>query len=194
MGAIWAITNELSGIKGIFDLMAGSGFSGKIFQIRFPNAQLLLNDLSEDCANSLIENFQNARIQNTFAHLVQSDFSADLVFIDFNNLTMMRFDDWKEVFDTVYKWNPKYYMYTDSACYGFKFVKNLTAYGVETKEQYYEKVVAPRLLKDYGWYIHRVCIFGNAALILCSKEKIKSIRFMNYSPIIYTIYDSEGLF
>lgn len=197
MGAIWAITEGLL-IRSIWDVMAGSGFSGKILQKRFPGVDLHLNDLSEVCVDCLNANFKKeyllAQISQGYAHEVKANFKPDMIFADFNDFTLRKMDNWRAVFEAAVKQDPSYFMFTDSASYGFKFKKNLAAYGVDTPEEYYQHLEYV-LYEEYELLIDRVCIFGNAALVLTSRHRYHrpEIRFMDSESIKMSIQKEGGL-
>jgi len=188
MGAIHTMIQSLpEDIQLVVDGMAGSGFSGKVFKNRWPKASLLLNDLSKECSDSLKVNFPEDKVQNVSCENIIVD-SPDFVFVDFNNFTKNRIDFWDIIFQQVRQWNPKYYMFTDSASYSFKFKK------MEVDVSYYYELER-ELKKRYGWKIDKVCIFGNASLVLCGNtiEKRNRITFEHSSPIYFDIHNIPTL-
>lgn len=186
MGAIASVIQDLPEIKYVIDAMAGSGFSGRVFENSWPGVSLLLNDLSKDCADSLKVNFTNAIVQNVSVEDITPIRRPHLIFIDFNNITLQRLPEWKKAFEWVNKNNPKYFMFTDSASYAFKFNK------MYKKDSYYGNLTKV-LGKEYDWHINTVCIFGNAAIVLCTRE-VSPITFKSYQRIPFSISTYKGLF
>ena len=166
--AIKEMTKTLSKfkIKKVSDLMAGCGFSGKILE-KYLESELHLNDLSPICCDILLENFPSTVVTNTDVFLIPKSFLGDLVFIDFNNFTLNKVEYWEPLLRQI---KSEYLMITDSACYGFKF-GNLKAYGCSTKLCYYK--LLGRYFEKKGWDLHRVIIFGPAALVLFTRKKNK---------------------
>jgi hypothetical protein len=151
----------------IMDAMAGSGFSGKLFEKEFPNSVLALNDLDSNSADILERNFPDSYVFNKDVNELFDDCgSLNLVFIDFNNFTLKRSFIWKQLFEGI---KCDKLLITDSACFGFKF-GNLKSYKVNTQEEYYQAL--SKYFVTWNFMIESVCIFGNAALVLLSKELV----------------------
>jgi hypothetical protein len=185
-GALVSVLSEITeSPKYIFDLMAGSGFSGKVFKSIFPDSFLVLNDISEDCYNCLKYNFPDDFVLNCSAEDVDLDFNPDLVFIDFNTLTFKKKNDFLPLFKKIEKWKPKYFIFADSAVYGFKFKKNLDSYSIKCKYEYFIDIWGG-YLKEIGQTLYRVCDFGNAALILSVNKDMgvwPGDIFLDFDPV-----------
>jgi len=154
--------------KTFMDVMAGCGFSGRIFNKYLFPEKIILNDLDSTCVSILRENYTDKEITNQ--NIFDIDFQGIIPFIDFNNFTIKKSLFWESVFAHI---KTDWALYTDSACYGFG-MGNLKSYGVETEIEYYEKCVNPFISK-YGFYVQAICNFGHASVILITKTKLSKI-------------------
>ena len=188
IGALYSILEKIKDINIIFDVMAGSGFSGKVFQNVFPKSKLILNDMDKKCFTVLKNNFPNCTVYNSRAEDIEINKKIDLVFVDFNNFTLFRFKMgvWKLVMDRIHLIHPKYYLFTDSSCYQEKF-------GRFDRVQYYEQL-NKQLSKIYGLFISAVAMFGNAALVLLEYENKHFIHQVISEPIYLRFKPFKGLF
>lgn len=195
LGALTSCVKDCCAINTIYDVMAGSGFSGKIFETLFPKAQLVLNDLDPTCASYLKRNFPTAEVFQTYAEKVQYSKIPDILFIDFNAFTLLHFEKWRPTFQWVKALEPRFLLFTDSASYGFKFGnKNLASYGVSSTEAYYHKV-GESLHHQTGYSLISCCNFGNASILRAEQKERPSyhINFLSFSPIPITLTNTDGL-
>ncbi len=188
IGALYSILERIGKPNIIFDVMAGSGFSGKVFLDVFPKLKLILNDLDKKCFGVLKNNFPMCDVYNRKAEDIEISETPDLVFVDFNNFTLFRFKMgvWKLIMDRINSIHPKYYLFTDSSCYQEKF-------GKFDCVLYYEQL-SEYLSKRYGLVIISVAMFGNAALVLTEYKIVSSITKVKSKPIHLRFRHFKGLF
>lgn len=180
-------------INSVFDLMAGCGFSARMFEKYLPLSHLFLNDLDEGCYRILKTNFLDAWVfQNDLLSLGQIK-NVDLAFVDFNSFTITtkNVDYWSSVFDNTLK-RVKWLLLTDSACYGFKF-GNLNSYGVSSPKEYYEKV-GEVFRSKFGWNLVGLSKFSNAALLLFSRKNLPFEEMPGENIHIKRIGKTKGIF
>ena len=160
--ALKQVVSKLKNVETIADAMAGCGFSVAVLKSVFPDSKLILNDWDKQCYENLKLNFPESSIANEDINKWELWGKVDLLFIDFNNFTLKRIDDWKP---TILRLSEKCknLIITDSACFGFR-MGNLKTYGVETPAQYYGLLEKELGLKEKS--LTHFSIFGNAALVL----------------------------
>lgn len=183
-------------IRSIWDLMAGCGFGYKIFEKYLRPNYAVLNDMDSICVDILETNILKKNVDITPFNFLEFPFKSypnpDFVFIDFNNFTLRRIDEWKEGLKKI---NSRLFAITDSACYGFKF-GNLNKYGFTSEIDYYY-AVDEIMRGNYGYAIESIFPFGPACLILMTNRNIKKIHRIEREtsqpiPIEITTYDSKG--
>ena len=183
MGALKSIITGLT-LNSVYDLMAGSGFSGRVFEY-MGCKNLILNDLSKECYNSLLFNFSNSKVYNLSAENVPIQHKSDLLFCDFNNFSNKTYDIWLPILRYLVSKKAKYILFTDSTSYCFKFGS------IKPKNHFNN--LNNKLISDLNLYINKICIFGNASLLLCSNYKT-NLEYVTYKPIFYSIEPYRGLF
>jgi hypothetical protein len=109
--------------KTYLDLMAGVGFSGKIFG----TDNMVLNDSNRDCYEILKDNF-SCTIRRDDASSFEFAVKYDFIFLDFNKYTICHYDDWWKSISGAFNNSNKYVMITDSSPFGIKFPSNRKGY------------------------------------------------------------------
>lgn len=202
MGALWRVLQEIdSSPMVMYDWMAGCGFTGRILEARWPSSQLWLNDLDPTCFKLLSHNFPNSKVTNLpVQDLKRGEGEVDLLFMDFNSFTVRKMKFWIDVLNRISEINPKEFILVDSASYAFKFGNNpgysnvgfLTSYGLKDFWDYYG-LLDERLKEGWGWCIHNIAPFRNAAVIHSKKEiNGGEIRELKSQPITFKIFSHKG--
>jgi len=150
--------------NGVMDVMAGCGFSGRLFQKYLNPSRLLLNDSDNICFRILSENFLHCDIRmDDFRYLLlNNQTSADVVFVDFNSFTILDLCKYWRAFQTI-RGKSRSLWLTDSAPYGFRF-GNLDIYGCRTPMDYYNMV--DQEMRPLGFQLCAVSEFYNQAAAL----------------------------
>lgn len=178
----------------IWDLMAGCGFSVRIFEKYLNPISMILNDMDPSCADQLKRNIIDKSKTITSYDFFEFPFpvslSPDLTFIDFNNFTLRKMDQWDRGLKNI---KSPLLTLTDSACYGFKF-GNLKKYGFKSEMEYYS-ALSHEMSKRYGYGVEIVFPFGPACVVLLVRNKtFKRIQCESSEPIRIKIQTnfSEG--
>lgn len=198
MGAIKNLCLHLKkskyNVKSVCDIMAGCGFSVKIFEKYLNPTNMILNDMDSSCVDQLKRNIIDKRKTITSYDFFKFPFNKfhtpDLTFIDFNNFTLRRIDQWDDGFKNI---KSPILSLTDSACYGFKF-GNLKKYGFESEMEYYH-ALSNEMQKRYSYGIKAIFPYGPACVILLIQgQKFKVIQREISEPIRIKIQTtlSEG--
>lgn len=198
MGAVKALCSYLKKsdyiVNSVWDIMAGCGFSVKIFEKYLNPTNMVVNDMDQLCVDQLERNIKDKRKIITSYDFFKFPFNKfpipDLTFIDFNNFTLRRIDQWDAALKKV---ESPLLVLADSACYGFKF-GNLKKYNCESAIEYYE-ALSSEMNKRYGYGAEIIFPFGNACEVLLVRGRtFKNIKCENSEPIRIKIqtHDSEG--
>jgi len=186
LGAWRGVLENLEDVSSLFDAMAGCGFSARVFEQVFPGVPIRLNDLDPACSHILTANFPESDVCSKDVRQLEFD-GSDLVFIDFNSMTMRKWGFWGETILKAAEAS-RILVITDSACYGFH-MGNLKAYGVESPHDYY------RLYNERipGKNVSMVADFGNAALVVLEDVSARSPVFLVSSEPIPIHYGPRGI-
>ena len=198
VGAIRAMCeylNDRAKIRSTWDLMAGCGFSSRVFEKYLKPKTMLMNDIDPQCVDILLANFtargQRILDANVFDFPFGNRSPAHFAFIDFNVFTIRRIDDWNGVFTRL---KNQFVAITDSACYGFRF-GNLDRYGARSDMDYYDAL--DKLMRDrYDYAVESIFPFGNACLVLMTSltHQVHRIYTHPSEPVHIQIqtHNSEG--
>lgn len=164
-------------------MMAGCGFSVKIFEKYLNPINMILNDMDLSCVDQLKRNITDKRRIITSYDFFKFPFNKfpipDLIFIDFNNFTLRKMDQWDEGLKNI---KSPLLALTDSACYGFKF-GNLKKYGFKSEMEYYY-ALSDEMNKRYGYGIEITFPFGPACIVLLVHGRtFKNIQCEYSEPI-----------
>jgi hypothetical protein len=163
----------------IVDMMAGCGFTSRaMLSCLLPEGvgTVILNDLDPVCVDVLRWGKENCPILSQFPSVRICNHNAfefpwgtepwDLVWIDFNNFTLKRWDEWGGILEKASDHTDRI-VFADSACYGFA-LGNLERYGVKDAQGYYE-ALSSQLEMDTGMRVREWASFGNAAIVLAER-------------------------
>lgn len=174
----------------VFDLMAGCGFTAKLFQKYFPQAEIIVNDLDGVCCEVLRESFPtvlNEDVNKLWLNYTRND----LVFIDFNTFTLKKYETFSKVLERVVDSGAKLLL-TDSAVFGFRFgSKNFKTYGVKDSEGYYE--LLEQVVGRGKLFLNCVSSFPNAAVCFFDRFR-KSREYLPGLGIPFNVFRGGGFF
>lgn len=191
MGAINVICDFLPEQSFILDAMAGCGFASRMFQYHWPECNLWLNDLSEQCYQVLDMNFNKVTEEVTrmdFLHLPEPKEKIDLTFIDFNTFTIQKMNYWIPGFNNLLPHSENLCI-IDSASYGFKFGNLQNYYRVNTPEDYYLKL-GKIFQGRWGLNVRLAVDFFASTYVLFTREKGDFHYTKEIEPV--PIYREQG--
>jgi hypothetical protein len=157
----------------VVDTMAGVGLASLLFQKYLKPSVLMINDISNECANVWeINNIGNVRTTLDAKLIMENKEEWDLSMTDFNTFSAKKSVDWLVPLHNFFQKN-KYMVWTDTANFGFRFTKNLQSYGISSPIEYYENL-AQTISGEKG---HLAAVFShvNAAVILLKRNRSRKL-------------------
>ncbi len=159
-------------IKTVLDGLCGVGFGASILHKYLPNASIIINDLDKDCVNH-IKSFLPFKV---FSHQIDINLlilysqpgEYDLVYLDFNTFTMKNLR-WLDLLKMTWKKVNHWLLFTDTACFGFRFPKNLKSYDASCPLDYYIKL-AKEITGESVSHLRFISGHNNAAIVALGKE------------------------
>lgn len=153
--------------------LAGVGLTARVMGAGFE--KLYLNDNSLDCLESLHLNFSTAEV--TGADLRSLDFECgDLTFLDFNNFTFRRRNNFEEVLRYTFKYSSTYVILNDCTPFYFRYgpssfevYSKMLGLPIETVEDYFAAIAPAWTVRYPGWYLVAVGWFRDTSFQLFSR-------------------------
>ncbi len=159
-------------IKTVLDGLCGVGFGASILHKYLPNASIVVNDLDKNCIDHLISSlpFPHSfhRVDINLLILYSQPGEYDLMYLDFNTFTMKN-RKWLDLLKMAWKKVNCWLLFTDTACFGFKFSKNLGFYDVTCPLDYYVKL-AKEIMGELEGHLRFISGHNNAAIVALGKE------------------------
>jgi hypothetical protein len=172
------------------DAMAGCGFSAAVASSCFDIDKMYLNDFSEDCCSILKDNWGYCSEITNFDVRNWDPPDCDLCFMDCDNFTYRKLENWWEVLGRFGKACHRL-MVTDTACFAFKFGTLSKSYGVQSVEEYYW--LLSKGLARVNLRVEMVGMFGFASVVLLGHGDPTDIQFLEPIPIeVEQVGEMEG--
>lgn len=185
------IQNIIAGkYNSYFEPFAGIGITAKIFACK----EMWLNDMSTECSDILYLNYKDKIVMNSNANHLINFPNLDLIFADFNNLTIKRaLGEYKPLLDKTFATAQKYVILNDCSVFFLRYGKSSydvysKLYGgeIKNKDDFYGATIGfwNKLYPD--WYVTRIEGFKDSSFILLSKEKVRPVVHINETHSIKT--------
>ena len=184
------LSRKISKVNSYLDVMAGSGFSGRMIEKRFDPKHMWLNDLNPDSFECLQSNFPNAHVTQGDANEIIVNDVWDLIFVDFNTFTSKHVKDWPSLFRAIHS-KFKNLWIIDTASYVYRFGPRIfeKAYGTTNMMLYYLSLGVELSSTYPNFHLANVAIFENMkAAIVHFKNKPSEINVENVPSTININY------
>lgn len=177
------IKKAVGDLESYFDIMAGLGFSARIFEAD----AMVLNDLCPKCSSVLDLNFIDKVTSEDLFTMDWVD-SYDMIFADFNNFTMKSYEQqYSPIMESVFNSAERYVLLNDCSVfylnYGPKSYKTYSKFfkkPINDRHQYYAAAKEFFHEEFQDWWLTRIESFKEASFMLFEREDKPLYHMFNY--------------
>lgn len=190
----WLMESVAGGIylpqkeESVAEFFGGIGLQTVIIQNILKPDMHWVSDYDKDCYEQLVMNFSGkpgVYVHKADAKDVMKSIDANIIILDFPNMTAKHYKDWEEPLGVLFSKRPSIVEITDVGNRYLHLHRNLYSdildYRVDTIEDYILGI-SRYLLKRFGYQVFQAAYKSGTSYMLASAKPVEDINFLRVGP------------